>query len=97
MLSACLIVTLSIILIKTLGQNINSFEVVMMRCAFTVSLTLVINAQMGKKLFISARPTMLSVRSILTSFVLLTNFYAISNLPLVEVTSLLFSKPMRFR
>ena len=94
MICACFIVTLSMVLIKTLGQNINSFEVVMMRCAFTVILTLALNIHMGKTLFFSARPTMLGVRSLLTSFVLLTNFYAISSLPLVEVTSLLFSKPL---
>ncbi|MBL4601466.1 MAG: DMT family transporter, partial [Emcibacteraceae bacterium] len=33
-------------------------------------------------------------RSAITCFVVLSNFYAVSNLPLVEVTSLQFSKPL---
>ncbi|MBT5074708.1 MAG: DMT family transporter [Kordiimonadaceae bacterium] len=94
MLATCLIITLSTVLIKTLGQNINTFEVVMMRCFITVLITLTLNFQMGKLLFQSSKPGLVSLRSLLTGFVVLTNFYSVSNLPLVEVTSLQFSKPL---
>lgn len=94
MLATCAIITLSSILIKVLGKSINTFEVVMMRCAFTALITLVINFHLGRLLFASSRPVMLTFRSIVTCIVVLGNFYAISTLPLVEVTSLQFSKPL---
>jgi len=93
-LGACFIITISTILIKTLGKNLNPFEVVMMRCTVTTLITLAINFHLGKVLFVSSRPAMLSARSIITAAIVLSNFYAISNLPLVEVTSLQFSKPL---
>ena len=93
-LFACFIITISAVIIKTLGKNLNPFEVVMMRCAVTTIITLMINFQLGKILFSSSRPAMLSARSILTGAIVPSNFYAISNLPLVEVTSLQFSKPL---
>lgn len=94
MLATCAIITLSSILIKILGKNINTFEVVMIRCAFTTLITLILNFHLGRLLFISNRPVMLTFRSAITCLVVLGNFYAISNLPLVEVTSLQFSKPL---
>lgn len=94
MMATCLIITLSSVLIKTLGENINTFEVVMMRCSVTVAITLLLNFQMGKLLFKCSRPGLVSLRSFLTGFVVLTNFYSVSNLPLVEVTSLQFTKPL---
>lgn len=94
MLATCLIITVSAMLIKTLGKGINTFEVVMIRCGITAMITLVFNYKMGKILFNSPRPTMLTFRSITTGLVVLGNFYAISNLPLVQVTALQFSKPL---
>jgi drug/metabolite transporter (DMT)-like permease len=94
MVCTCFIITISATLIKTLGKEINTFEVVMMRCTMTTFITLIINYRLGAELFKSARPTMLSFRSMITGFIVISNFYAISNLPLVEVTSLQFSKPL---
>ncbi|MBL4603188.1 MAG: EamA family transporter, partial [Emcibacteraceae bacterium] len=94
MMAFCVVVTMSMILIKKLGQGLNAFEVVMIRCAFTVMITLVFNYRLGKILFTTSRPKMMAYRSAITCFVVLSNFYAVSNLPLVEVTSLQFSKPL---
>jgi drug/metabolite transporter (DMT)-like permease len=94
MLSTCLIITLSSILIKNLGKQINPFEVVFIRCAFTVLITVTFNYRMGKILYVSEKPALLSIRSVFTACVVLGNFYAISHLPLVEVTALQFSKPL---
>ena len=94
MLAFCMVVTTSAILIKKLGQSLNSFEVVMIRCSFTVLITLIFNYRLGKTLFNTDRPKMMAFRSALTCLVVVCNFYAISKLPLVEVTSLQFSKPL---
>lgn len=94
MIAFCLIVTTSATLIKKLGQELNTFEVVMIRCAFTVMITLVFNFQLGKILFQTSRPKMMAYRSALTWLVVCSNFYAVSVLPLVEVTALQFSKPL---
>lgn len=94
MIAFCLIVTTSATLIKMLGQNLNTFEVVMIRCAFTVMITLVFNFHLGKVLFKTSNPKMMTYRSALTWFVVCSNFYAVSMLPLVEVTALQFSKPL---
>ncbi len=94
MLAFCVIVTTSTILIKKLGQDLNTFEVVMIRCTFTVLITLIFNYRLGKILFQTSKPKMMTYRSVLTCLVVVSNFYAVSNLPLVEVTSLQFSKPL---
>jgi len=94
MLAFCMIVTTSATLIKTLGQDLNTFEVVALRCSFTVLITLVFNYRLGKILFTTSRPKMMAYRSVLTCVVVAGNFYAVSSLPLVEVTSLQFSKPL---
>ena len=94
MVVTCFIVTVSSTIIKTLGNTLNPFEVVMMRCAFTVLITLSFNYHVGPILFKSKQPKLMLIRSILTFVVVTGNFYAISNLPLVEVTSLQFSKPL---
>jgi len=94
MLAFCLIVTTSATLIKKLGQDLNTFEVVMIRCSFTVLITLAFNFQLGKVLFQTSNPKMMTYRSALTWFVVCSNFYAVSMLPLVEVTALQFSKPL---
>ena len=94
MLAFCMVVTTSAILIKKLGQSLNSFEVVMIRCAFTVLITLIFNYRLGKILISTHRPNMVAGRSALTCLVVVCNFYAVSSLPLVEVTSLQFSKPL---
>ena len=94
MVVTCFIVTVSSTIIKTLGNTLNPFEVVMMRCAFTVLITLSFNYHVGPILFKSNQPKLMLIRSILTFVVVTGNFYAISNLPLVEVTSLQFSKPL---
>lgn len=66
----------------------------MIRCSFTVLITLVFNFHLGKILFQTTKPKMMTIRSVLTCVVVVSNFYAISRLPLVEVTSLQFSKPL---
>lgn len=94
MLLTCLIVTTGATLIKTLGQELNTFQVVMLRCFFTLLITLTFNFHLGKILFKTNRPKMMTYRSILTFVVVVTNFYAVSHLPLIEVTALQFSKPL---
>ena len=94
MLLTCVIVTTSAILIKTLGQELNTFQVVMLRCFFTLMITLTFNFHIGKPLFRTNRPKMMAYRSTLTFTVVVANFYAISHLPLIEVTALQFSKPL---
>ncbi len=94
MIAFCLIVTMSATIIKKLGQNLNSFEVVMIRCLFTVLITLTFNFHLGKILFYTSKPKMIAIRSALTCLAVVSNFYAVSNLPLLEVTSLQFSKPL---
>ena len=94
MLLTCVIVTTSAILIKTLGQELNTFQVVMLRCFFTLMITLTFNFHLGKILFRTNRPKMMAYRSTLTFTVVVANFYAVSHLPLIEVTALQFSKPL---
>ena len=94
MLLTCLVVTTSATLIKKLGQELNTFQVVMLRCTFTTLITLIFNWHLGKTLFFTNRPKMMFYRSGLTFIVVVANFYAVSNLPLIEVTALQFSKPL---
>lgn len=94
MLATCMIITTSATLIKTVGQNLNVFQVVMLRCMITVSITLIFNYHLGKILFKTSEPKLMTIRSAVTCLVIVSNFYAVTNLPLVEVTSLQFSKPL---
>jgi len=93
-LLSCLSMTVSALLIRTIGKELGSFEVVLIRCSFTLLITLMIHARLGPKLFVSPRPFLLGFRSLILSVIVLGNFYAIVHLPLVQVTSLQFTKPL---
>lgn len=93
-LMACVTMTLSALLIRHIGKNLGSFEVVLIRCCFTLIITLGLNARLGGKLFHTPRPMLLTVRSLILAVIVLGNFYAIVHLPLVQVTALQFTKPL---
>lgn len=93
-LLACLSMTISALFIRAVGQGLGSFETVMIRCSFTLFFVLVLNRKMGKALFHSPAPFMLSVRSIMVGFIVFGNFYGLVHLPLVQVTSLQFTKSL---
>ncbi|VAW01753.1 hypothetical protein MNBD_ALPHA01-2372 [hydrothermal vent metagenome] len=93
-LLVCLTMTISALLIRTIGRDLGSFEVVFIRCSFSLFYILLLNARSGSKLFISPRPGLLLVRSFILSIIVLGNFYAIVHLPLVQVTALQFTKPL---
>lgn len=93
-LLACLTMTISALLIRTIGKDLGSFEVVLIRCSFSVFYILIFEARRGSKLFYSSRPVMLGFRSLVLAIIVLGNFYAIIHLPLVQVTSVQFTKPL---
>jgi len=93
-LLVCLTMTISALLIRTIGKDLGSFEVVFIRCSFSLFYILLLNARSGSKLFKSPRPGLLTVRSFILSIIVLGNFYAIVHLPLVQVTALQFTKPL---
>ncbi len=93
-LLVCLTMTISALLIRTIGRDLGSFEVVFIRCSFSLFYILLLNARSGSKLFKSPRPGLLLVRSFILSIIVLGNFYAIVHLPLVQVTALQFTKPL---
>ncbi len=93
-LLTCATMTISALLIRTIGKDLGSFEVVFIRCSFSVCYILILNMRKGKSLFHSPRPFLLGFRSLTLSIIVLGNFYAIINLPLVQVTTLQFTKPL---
>jgi drug/metabolite transporter (DMT)-like permease len=93
-LLSCMTMTISALLIRTIGKNLNPFEVVLIRCSFSLLYILILQARYGTKLFTSPRPVLLTVRSLILSILVLGNFYAIVHLPLVQVTALQFTKPL---
>jgi drug/metabolite transporter (DMT)-like permease len=93
-LLACATMTISALLIRTIGKDLGSFEVVLIRCSFSLFYILIFEARRGSKLFFSPRPVMLGFRSLVLAVIVLGNFYAIVHLPLVQVTSVQFTKPL---
>ena len=93
-LLACVTMTISALLIRSLGKELNSFEVVFIRCGFSLFYILMLNARSGSKLFHSPRPVLLGFRSCFLAVIVLGNFYAIVHLPLVQVTAVQFTKPL---
>lgn len=93
-LLTCATMTISALLIRTIGKDLGSFEVVFIRCGFSVCYILLLNMRQEKSLFHTPRPFLLGFRSLILSIIVLGNFYAIVNLPLVQVTSLQFTKPL---
>ncbi len=93
-LLTCLTMTISALLIRIIGKDLGSFEVVFIRCSFSLFYILLLNARTGSELFKSPRPGLLMVRSFVLSIIVLGNFYAIVHLPLVQVTALQFTKPL---
>ncbi|MBL4802602.1 MAG: DMT family transporter, partial [Emcibacter sp.] len=93
-LLTCLTMTASALLIRTIGKDLSTFQVVLIRCSFSLFYILLLHARPGTKLFTSPRPLMLTFRSLLLSVLVLGNFYAILHLPLVQFTALQFTKPL---
>jgi len=93
-LIACVTMTISALLIRTIGKDLSSFQVVLIRCSFSLFYILLLNARHGPALFKSPRPDWLVMRSFILSIIVLGNFYAIVHLPLVQVTALQFTKPL---
>lgn len=94
MVTACVIITVNATIIKFLGQDINTFQVVSLRCIITLMITLFLNYHIGKDLFNLKNPRVMTYRSLVGFIIVVANFYAISTLPLVEVTALQFTKPL---
>lgn len=93
-LLACVTMTISALLIRSLGKELNSFEVVFIRCGFSLFYILMLNVRSGAKLYHSPRPVLLGLRSCFLAVIVLGNFYAIVHLPLVQVTAVQFTKPL---
>ncbi|MCF6216680.1 MAG: DMT family transporter [Emcibacter sp.] len=93
-LLACVTMTISALLIRIIGKDLGSFQVVLIRCGFSLLYILILNARLGPALFKSPRPGLLIIRSFILSIIVLGNFYAIVHLPLVQVTALQFTKPL---
>lgn len=93
-LLACVTITISALLIRIIGKDLGSFQVVLIRCGFSLFYILILNARHGPALFKSPRPGWLVIRSFILSIIVLGNFYAIVHLPLVQVTALQFTKPL---
>ncbi len=93
-LLACVTITISALLIRTIGKDLGSFQVVLIRCSFSLLYILILNARLGPALFKSPRPGLLVIRSFILSIIVLGNFYAFVHLPLVQVTALQFTKPL---
>jgi len=93
-LLSCITITISALLIRTIGKDLSGFQVVLIRCGFSLIYILILNARRGPDLFISPRPGLLVIRSCVLAIVVLGNFYAIVHLPLVQVTALQFTKPL---
>lgn len=84
-LLACATMTISALLIRTIGKDLGSFEVVLIRCSFSLFYILVLNVRRGPKLFISPRPMMLGFRSLVLAVVVLGNFTPLSICPLCRL------------
>lgn len=93
-LMSCVTMTISALLIRNIGKDLGSFEVVLIRCIFSLFFLLALNYHQGIKLFTSSQPVLLGIRSLILAVVVLGNFYAIVHLPLVQVTSIQFTKPL---
>ncbi len=93
-LLSCATMTISALLIRTIGKDLNVFEVVLIRCCFSLFYILILHARMGPELFIAPRPAMVGLRSLIMAVIVLGNFYAVVHLPLVQVTSVQFTKPL---
>ena len=85
---------LSAIFIRTAGSALGSFEVVFIRCCFTLLIAVAVNFRKGPEIYKTTQPFMISIRSLILALVVLGNFYAIVHLPLVQVTSIQFTKPL---
>lgn len=94
MIMTCVIMTTSATIVKTLGQDMNSFQLAMIRCLFTVLITIIINYRIGMMLLETSKPKLIFFRSFMTFVVMTTNIYALTHLPMVQVTAIQFSKPL---
>ncbi len=93
-LLTCLTMTLSASIIRMVGKDLGAFEVVLIRCSFSLLYILILHGRTGRALYTAPRPLLLTFRSLTLSILVLGNFYAIVHLPLVQVTALQYTKPL---
>ncbi|MCF8475111.1 MAG: DMT family transporter [Emcibacter sp.] len=85
---------ISALIIRTIGKDLVSFEVIAFRCGFSLLYLLLLNGHKGRDLFAVESPYLLTIRSFMLAIVVIGSFYAIVNLPLVQVTAIQFTKPL---
>ena len=81
------------LIVKTLGQRLDPFEIAFFRCAF--GLIAVIPFLAGTRgMVISGNPWMHVLRSIVGVAGMFCGFYAVTHLPLATATAISFTKPL---
>ena len=94
-LLSAIIFTATNSLIKFVGENLDSFQMVFFRGLFGVLfLTPIVWRAGGWKILKSSRMNFHLARGITGSLALMTIFYALTNLPLAEVTGISFSRSL---
>ncbi|MGH6954963.1 MAG: DMT family transporter [Alphaproteobacteria bacterium] len=81
-------------LVKYLGGSLDSFEIVFLRCLFGLVLVAPFAAPHGLGVFLTGRPALHVLRSLAGMASMTCGFYAVTRLPLADVTALTFTAPL---
>lgn len=94
MLGSGLIFSVMAVLVKQLGQAIDTIEVAFFRCLFGLVVLLPFIVTHGRQMLTSSHLRIHAVRAIFGIVAMLCSYYAIARLPLAAYTALSFTKPL---
>lgn len=93
-MAAGLSMTLSFLVIKTASQSVGSFETLFFRSIISMLIVLVMSRQQGLTILHTEQPGKLLFRTLMISISMVTMYLALKELPLVQVMSIQFSRPI---
>ncbi|MBL6935005.1 MAG: DMT family transporter [Alphaproteobacteria bacterium] len=86
--------TMMAVMVKTVGQSMDSFEIAFFRCLFGLLLTLPFLMRAGRASFVTSRIGAHFSRAALGVAAMFCGFYALTHLPLAEATTISFTKTL---
>jgi len=94
MVVAAMLLTVMGALVKYLGRELHSFQIVFFRCLISVVCMLPFIAHAGIRSLATRRPGMHALRTAMGISAMFCIFYAFSHMPFAEAMAIIFSRPL---
>ena len=93
-IASCLLITSMAVIVKVLGTRLDSLQLSFFRAAFGLLVVAPFALAAGPTILRTRRPGLHAARGIAGAIGMMSGFYALTHLPLADVTAIGFTKPM---